>query len=198
MELSYAFLANTAGQLQDGRLCIFGADVDGLEATSLPFVGPPLALVARLLLRPGEPSTGHKFRVELTTPNGERLPMSEDLELNAKRSSLNPEGPAGTSIVTNLMVGFRELGAYHLIVDGTETLALPFFVKAAASKAYDGPIAEAKPTVEAALVVEAHLEDAAAVEELKRIVPSNARLLALAAKRAPPPEWFEHEEESPF
>ncbi|HUY33707.1 MAG TPA: hypothetical protein VMV69_13235 [Pirellulales bacterium] len=170
----------------------------------MPYVGPPLALVARLLVRPGEPSAGHKFRVDLTAPNGERSPMSEDLELNAKRSGLNPEGPAGANIVANLIVGFREPGAYqfHLVVDGAETLALAFFVKAPAS---NGPIAEARPSVEgdvyggdAASVMEADLEDAADLEELKRLVPSNARLLALAAKRSPPPEWFEHEEESPF
>ncbi len=41
-------------------------------------------------------------------------------------------------------------------------------------------------------------EDQAAAEELARIALPNERLLELAARRPPPPEWFQGEEECPF
>jgi hypothetical protein len=40
--------------------------------------------------------------------------------------------------------------------------------------------------------------DEAAIQEIKRPVPSNAELLMLAEQFPPPPKWLEEEEERPF
>lgn len=128
MKLDYAFLAERAAHLDDGRLVVFGGDVDLLEVGGLPIVFQT-TLAARMLLEEGESPDNHSFGVALSTPDGERRVVSEGSQLNAPRTI--PEGmPGGAGLIVGLTVGIRQAGIYwiHLIVDGAEVKSLPFKV----------------------------------------------------------------------
>ena len=65
MQLEYALLCNVAGYLQDNRLVIFGADVEGIEATGFPTMAPQLCVVAKFMVMPDEPLEGHTICVAI-------------------------------------------------------------------------------------------------------------------------------------
>ena len=129
MEIDYAFLANNAAPLQDGRLCIFGAEFDGFDSEQFPVVTPPITLVARISLRPDEPVDGHSVQLEMTKPNGEREPMAEPIPLNCCRSKRNPDLPGYSSLIVGLVMGLDAPGLYqiHILIDREEAKTLNLY-----------------------------------------------------------------------
>ncbi|HEV3021820.1 MAG TPA: hypothetical protein VGX76_05115, partial [Pirellulales bacterium] len=77
MDLEYAMFANNAAPLGDGRLCIFGADFDGVRSDVFPCVVPPFVLIVKMRLNVGENPSGHTLRIELVNPNGEGHVVNE-------------------------------------------------------------------------------------------------------------------------
>jgi hypothetical protein len=129
MRLDYAFLAERASRLEDGRLVIFGGDVDAVEPAGLPAAFQS-SLVARMLLEEGESAEGHEFSICVTLPDGSRTTILERRHLNAPRNI--PAGmPGGAGLIVGLTIGLRQAGIYriHLIVDGAELKALPLLVE---------------------------------------------------------------------
>ena len=110
MEPVFAFFAQSAGYLKDGRLCIFGADFDSIEASEFPLPAVPFTFVAKLSLNPSEPLEGHTFRVDHIAPEGNRTPLSKDAPLKTKRNPRNPQNAAGAALVLTLYVAFHNPG----------------------------------------------------------------------------------------
>lgn len=130
MRLVYAYFANSAGHLTDGRLCVFGADFDGVSVVQFPALLPPFCLVAKFELAPSEALEGHTFRLEMTKPNGERQAISENSCLNTSRNPRRPELPAYAHLILTLTLGLDEGGDYliHVVADNADAASLPFYV----------------------------------------------------------------------
>ena len=130
MQLDFAFLANFANHLQDGRLVIFGADIDGMECVGFPALASQLVLVAKFWVFPDEPTDGHRLSIDLTKADGQRIPLITDEPLEAIRNHRNPDRPSAAQAIVNLMMNFQAAGTYlfHLCIDGEEVKAVPFHV----------------------------------------------------------------------
>ncbi len=126
MQLDFALLAQYADYVSDGRLAIFGAGIDGIEASSVPFQSQPMALVARFSLEPGDADHPKHYRLEITAPDGERKRMMEDQSLNILPDT-NGMPPIASNLVVNLHLQFKSVGEYmlHLMLDGREVKAFP-------------------------------------------------------------------------
>ena len=130
MQLDFAFLANFAAHLQDGRLVVFGADIDGMECVGFPALASQLVLVAKFWVFPEEPTEGHRLSIDLTKPGGQRIQLRTDEPLEAIRNQRNPDRPSAAQVTVNLMMTFDAVGIYlfHLSIDGQEVKAVPFQV----------------------------------------------------------------------
>lgn len=128
MELDYAFFAERAGALSDGRLCVFGADADAIHVDAVPALFHS-TLVCRFLLRPDEPLEGHAVSVDGTKPDGERSNLMTT-PLNTVRNITVPTMPSGARLLVNVFVTFSLLGIYqfHISVDGVEVKTLRLHV----------------------------------------------------------------------
>jgi hypothetical protein len=130
MQLEFAFLCNVANFLQDGRLVIFGADIDGMECSGLPALASQLCLVAKFWVFPDEPTEGHTVSLELTRPDGERVQLCANQPLEAIRNRRDDARPSSAQVTLVLMINFEAAGTYqfHLSADGTEMKTVPFYV----------------------------------------------------------------------
>lgn len=130
MQLEYAFLCNAASFLQDGRLVIFGADIDGMECIGFPAVASQLVLVAKFWVFSDEPIEGHTISVELTEPNSGRFALCTNEPLQAIRNLRNDAWPSSAQVTVNLTMGFTRAGThlFHMIADGNEVKSVPFYV----------------------------------------------------------------------
>lgn len=129
MKLAYALLAMNAGRLQDGKLCIWGADIDTVLVDSVP-AQVSFTVVAKFHLYPDEPLEGHTFQFDLTRL-GERKQIAEPMPLNTKRNTLDNDEPSGASVLVHTACEISAVGkhAIHVLVDGHEVTALPFYVR---------------------------------------------------------------------
>ena len=136
MELDYAFLADRASRSQDGRLFVFGGDIDNVEAAGFPAL-LQCTLVARMLLYPHEDLDGHNYAIDFTSPSGERKRILEPQPLNTLRGG--GELPSGSGLTVSLTLGIRSPGhlLIHLIVDDRE---MKTFTVAVASPRAEGPV----------------------------------------------------------
>jgi hypothetical protein len=130
MNLVFAFLANDAGHLQDGRLCVFGAGVDVIKSNVFPTAQVSFSLVAMMRLMPDEPTVGHFFDLEVDAATGRKQKLSEREPVNTSRNKLLPDKPSGAYIVVSILMAFEEPGEYvfHLSVDGTTRCSIPLYV----------------------------------------------------------------------
>lgn len=134
MRLDYALLAERASRLEDGRLVVFGGDIDLIEAAGFP-AAFQTSLVARMVLEDGESADGHTFGVTVTRPDETEKVVAENQHLNAPRNT--PDGVrGGAGLIVGLTLGIRQAGFYkiRLIIDGIELKSLPLKV--------DGPPAK--------------------------------------------------------
>jgi hypothetical protein len=132
MQLNYAILANDAGHLHDGRMCIFGAGIDAIESTGFPFQFS-CALIVKLILLPDEPLEDHSFRIEVSRPDGKRTPKPTNSPVATIRNKLDPKLPSSASICNNVILGMDQPGCYvfHVVVDDKEIASVPLHVFAA-------------------------------------------------------------------
>ena len=131
MELDYAFLAERADRLQDGRLVVFGGDADAIQPAGFP-AAFQVSLVARMLLVDGENPDGHTWGVSMSPPGpeGKRSALIENQKLNGPHNL--PNGmPGGAGLIVGLTIGLKRAGIYklHLIVDGVEVKTIPLMVE---------------------------------------------------------------------
>jgi hypothetical protein len=129
MELDYAFLAERAGRLHDGKLIVFGGDIDYLETTGLP-IPLQLALVVRLTLRPDEKLEGHTFGIAVSKPDGKREGVCSNVPINTRRHPFDPKSPSGARLIFDIHMLIDAPGprSIHIIVDGQEIKTVRFVV----------------------------------------------------------------------
>jgi hypothetical protein len=128
MELDYAFLAEKASRLDDGKLVVFGGDIDGIATARLPAPFQP-TLVAKMTLEEGESRNGHVFSLECTSPSGNRVVIVKDQSLDPPPSVEGMRSSCG--LIATIGIGLKSRGIYrlHLIVDGKELKSLPVMVE---------------------------------------------------------------------
>src|SRR5688500_6675463 len=102
MELSYAILSEKAGRLDTGHVCIFGADVDGIDAPGFLLL-TPISLVIKLLLYPDEDTEGHSLKLVGRSPSGEEKVLIDGMEINTTRNGYDGTLPSGASILVNIV-----------------------------------------------------------------------------------------------
>jgi hypothetical protein len=132
MKLSYAYLAEKAERLQDGRLCVFGADIDIIEVPQVPF--PFMAtMVVRFSVAPDEPLEDHTISVDLILPEGERKSLVKQMAVNTMRNQADPSLPSAASILAQLGIVFGAPGLYrfNIFADGDEVISLPLSIHVA-------------------------------------------------------------------
>lgn len=127
MELDYAFLADRAERLADGRLFVYGGDVDVISSTGP--VAFSCALAARFLVSPDEVDQQHTFALEISKPDGKRDELCPTGTLNTSRNSVDANEPSGAGLVVKMTLGFSVEGKYviHVIADGKEVKSLPIW-----------------------------------------------------------------------
>lgn len=187
MQLDFAFLANVADYLQDGRLVIFGADIDGLQCPRLPALAPQLCLVAKFWVSPDEPTEGHTLSVDLTKPNGERAHLCANEPLQAVRNRSDTTGPSSAQAAVALVAGFDAAGTYrfHVIADGQEVKEVPFHVNVAPD-----PIAKNAEQIRQREIDHLRAEHQADFDRIESEMPALDELLSICSE-PPPREWLD-------
>jgi hypothetical protein len=130
MELSFAFLANFANVLRDGRLIAIGIDFDAIHSSQFP-MAVPLTLVVKIKLDPSEISTPHNLAFEVTMPGGIREPIGPEKPFAVKANPLDASRPSYSAIIATIGFNFESEGEYlfHILVNGTEIKSLPLDVR---------------------------------------------------------------------
>ena len=124
MKLAYAFIAENAESMANGRLRIAGADFDAFDVTDVP-ASATLALVAKFLFE-REESGWHRFSLDMTRPNGERKSLMEPPQ--AVDVVCGEKSDGDVRMVLHLSVKFNSPGKhiFHLIFDGRDMAEIPF------------------------------------------------------------------------
>ena len=130
MQFSFAFLANVAEILIDGRIMAIGMDFDGIFCPQFP-ITVPLILVTKIKLDPSEINLQHKCVIEITRPNGKRELLGTENTFDAKANPIDPNLPGGTAIIIKMGVNFESAGLhlFHVLIDGEEVKSLPLDVR---------------------------------------------------------------------
>jgi hypothetical protein len=128
MLLDYVILADKATVAHDGKLIVFGGDIDSVTVPELP-VGIGVCLVARLVLEVGESIEGHEFSLDATSATGNRQKVLDTKPINLTRQS-EPDWPAHARLLFELgfVVSHAGVHKFHLIVDGKEIKTINFRV----------------------------------------------------------------------
>jgi len=129
MELRFAFLALNADHSQSGELWVATADFDRIVTAGLP-IQTKFCVVAKFTVLPDEVEQPHTVRLELTKPDGQRVPMGTEQPVSARRHPVDPNLPTGASIIMNLGLPIEARGqhTFHILADGREVKTLPLFV----------------------------------------------------------------------
>jgi hypothetical protein len=127
MDLDFAVLADGVTQRPDGKLDIYGAGFDTINAASVPAVHARLVLALRILLSRHETEHPHRLDVILSAADGQELARAHG-ELGALEEEHRSQIPAGRQAGFQLVLNFEnvvfpEFGAYQIAIhwDGNET-----------------------------------------------------------------------------
>jgi hypothetical protein len=115
MKLEFTIIAENADRLEDGRLVIFGGDFNLFQVSKVPAT-VPFFLVSKISAAFGEPLEGHKYKLEIQNPAGERKPMGLDGVDFAFGVSNTPQLPSIAHVFTKLVVTFKDVGVYTFFV----------------------------------------------------------------------------------
>jgi hypothetical protein len=121
MRLAYAFLANYAELLPDGKFTAVGAGVDGFIVEQLPEVVNGFTLVGHFHFVHEECDTEYAFGMSVTKPDGTELTFEGASRMTPLRDEFFPERPGGLSVVVPFVSWtLSQLGIYqiNLQVDG--------------------------------------------------------------------------------
>ena len=114
MQFSFAFLANIAEILRDGRIMAIGMDFEGIFCPQFP-ITVPLTLVAKIKLDPSEINLQHKCAIEITRPNGKRELLGTENPFDAKANPMDPNLPGGSTIIMTMGVDLNLLVCIYFI-----------------------------------------------------------------------------------
>src|SRR5690606_20920356 len=130
MQPDFAFFARNAGFLQDGALCVYGANIDALHASVFPTPPIHLSLVASLKVAPDEPLENHFFRVDLVPPDGERRNVLDRRPIKATRNKYCPSDPSVSQVVVSLQASFFISGKhlFIVVVDDQDAFKVPVYL----------------------------------------------------------------------
>jgi hypothetical protein len=130
MDLAYAFFANAAERMPDGRIMVLGGDFDNIRGNAFPLTFPAFALLVKIRVEPRECGAEHRLRVEGTGPADFRLPLC-DLPFTPQIRDGHPERVVwfGISLTVYNSV-FPQPGEYvfHFFVDDLELGTASLFV----------------------------------------------------------------------
>jgi hypothetical protein len=134
MEVDFATLADGVAQRPDGKVDIFGAGIDNINALQVPAQHPSITLVMRFLVTRHEAENPHQLQVILMGADGNELARSTGEVVIPAEQAENL--PAGRSLGVNLVLQFAGLvfptfGAYQFSIlwDGNEARpAIPLVV----------------------------------------------------------------------
>jgi hypothetical protein len=110
-EVAFAFLANVAELLVDGRLVVIGPDIEGLNCSQIP-IGVQLAFVAKLIFAAEEVSQSHTITIECARPDGTRAPISTPVPLGLRVNPEHPDNDAKAVVVAAIGITFDVPGKY--------------------------------------------------------------------------------------
>jgi hypothetical protein len=130
MQLSFAFLANVAEVLKDGRLLAIGIDFDTIFCGQFPIIAP-VTLVVKINLDPSEISKSHTLAIEVTRPNGKRESLGPEQSFTIKANPIDASRPSGSAIIATIGFNFESAGEYlfHVLINGIEFKSLSLDVK---------------------------------------------------------------------
>jgi hypothetical protein len=130
MKLTYAFIAKYAEASSDGNFSVIGGGWDAVGVTALPFISPPIAVVA--CFRPDPQDVGHEQKIEtqLFDPEGRATPVRWESKITP---CAEPERSNTSNVVWIVGSGFAffsTAGVYQfrIQVNGVPAGMVPFEV----------------------------------------------------------------------
>lgn len=125
MEVDFAILADGVAQRPDGKVDMFGAGIDNINAAQVPAQHPQITLVIRILLTRHEAENDHQLQIVLMGADGQEIARANgDLSIPHDQLENAPAGrPIGVSVVLQFAgLVFPAFGAYHFSIlwDGNE------------------------------------------------------------------------------
>jgi len=121
MELTYAFLANSAEMSSDGKLYLMGADFNRLLGT-YPLTLQSMSLIVKMVFPPEECNREYHFSAEFIAPDGSRLEPYFERNISP---SVPDEPDRKSSLIILLAINgmtFPTAGTYdvRVLLDGEE------------------------------------------------------------------------------
>jgi hypothetical protein len=99
MKLGYAFLANYAEQMDDGRFSVINAGIDGFLVKQLPETIAQKFIVAHFEFAPEDCGREYEFSLSLTEPSGQEHSFEGGSLLTPQRDKHFPDRPGGISTI---------------------------------------------------------------------------------------------------
>jgi hypothetical protein len=103
MNLAYAFLASAGEYMPDGRLFLFGGDIDGIQVRRFPAEIAGLCLVFKLLLTEEERTDRHAIMADVLSPGGESICPFGMVQLGPLERTKAADPGASVGIVFNMV-----------------------------------------------------------------------------------------------
>lgn len=130
MQPSFAFLANYADVLRDGRLMAVGIDFEGVVCPQIPIV-VPVMLVVKIKVDPSETDQSFTLGIEITRPGGKRESLGVERPFLVRANSNNPNHPSGSAMIAAIGLSVESEGEhlFHVLINGTEFKTLPLDIQ---------------------------------------------------------------------
>lgn len=130
MRLNFAFLADSAQSLPDGRFSVLGGGVTVLYIKKFPALQPTLTLVVQFDVNKAEVDREHELRLELFSPlNATAMPPVTS-KFTPSGNVEHPEWPMTALFILNTTGLVFEMPGRHefrISVDNVEKARLPLF-----------------------------------------------------------------------
>jgi hypothetical protein len=128
-EVAFAFLANSAELLADGRLVVIGPDIDQLFCVQIP-TSAQLSFVVKLIFAAEESSRSHTVAIEYAKPDGTRARLTQSIPLSLRLNPGNPAADVKTAVVAVLGLNLDAPGGYtfYVMVDEQDAVNRPLNV----------------------------------------------------------------------
>ena len=116
MEFGFAFAAESAQPIPDGRFSVLGGGLDGYIAPSLPIIARSLALIVELRFKHDECGRKHSLKMQVMGPGGNKVQELDNIALAPEPDPHFPEHPMNLHVVINLInLVFDSTGFYKFV-----------------------------------------------------------------------------------
>jgi hypothetical protein len=132
MELKYVFCAKFADIGPDGLFAAIGGGLDSVAVPQLPAIIQALSVVGCVTVPLEEVHGGHRMRIEMFGPTGDRHPVEIEFPVTVQVNTDEPRrAPRWTFAIglQNVVFGMEGRHEFRLSVDGNPLGIVPLHMK---------------------------------------------------------------------